>query len=113
MEAVFCVWALTKFFILLNCQVLRETNDINHHLLGIIVEIYVITLVNFGLRPKHVYHYIPMCFFNFITFILDTIYCYYIIIYDEYHYIIFTISCILHLYETYMFCNIKNDQHKL
>lgn len=111
MDAVFCVWFLTKFFVVLNCQVLIKTSDVNHHLLGGIFEVYAMILVSFALRPKNVYHYIPMCILGFITFLLDNIYCYYSIIYQQNHYTILFISCIFHAYRSYMFYYVSSDQH--
>lgn len=110
MEAVYCVWALTKFFILLNNQILLTlVNDLStlfmfYYTLMMMFEIYTILLIYVGLRPRVKYHYIPMCFFNFLSFICHSIY------YFNNDYFLSFITIILYGYELYMlyYCSKEN-----
>jgi hypothetical protein len=110
MEAVYCVWALTKFFILLNNQLLLTfVHDlpelfIFYYIIMMMFEIYTILLIYVALRPRVRYHYIPMCFFNFLSFAFHSIY------YFNTNYFLLFIIIILYGYELYMlyYCSKEN-----
>lgn len=106
METVICVWLLPKFFIGINDLILNEliTQEslMYFYPLFIIFEIYSTLLIYYGLRPKNLYDYRPLCVFNGLNYIVINIYHYYYIRYQISYNIILLIGIIMCIYELYM-----------